>query len=85
MTVFLLNYEKSIGYIICKTVNAVVTKIPRSIKMLRAKAGMVILVGKAARLVISDMAMAKMANINNTKLLPAITTANTVSGVITQP
>ena len=65
--------------------SAALIKMPRSIRMLSAKAGMVILVGKAARLVTNDMAMAKMANINNVKLLPAIVTANTVSGVITQP
>lgn len=69
----------------CRLIRAALIKMPMSISTLSAKAGIVIFVGNAARLVTSEMAMAVMANIHNTKLLPAIVTAKTVSGVITQP
>ena len=64
----------------CRLIRAALTKIPMSIRILSVKAGIVIFVGNAARFVTSEIAMAKIANINNTRLLPAIVTAKTVNG-----
>src|SRR4030095_916213 len=56
-----------------------------SIRMLRINRGIVILVGKAARLVTRAIPIAAMANTNKYKLLPVNITAITVNGVRIQP
>ena len=61
------------------------TIIARSIRTLNKKTGMVILVGNAARFVISDIPIAAIAILQNTILLPPRIIANKVIGVRTHP
>ncbi len=56
-----------------------------SIRTLRKKTGMVILVGIAARLTISDKAIPPISIPQKIMLLPAKAIANTVIGANTQP
>src|SRR5688572_17118734 len=56
-----------------------------SIKTLKKKIGIVYLVGMAARLLISAIAIAPIANGHITMLLPPAKTAKTVIGVSMQP
>ena len=59
--------------------------ITMSIRILRIKTGMVILVGSAARLVTSDIPMATRARTKRKRLVPASSTAMMVMGVRMQP
>src|SRR5215510_7602844 len=58
---------------------------PILIRILRKKSGIVILVGKAARLVTRAIPMFAIASINKYKLLPVKITTVTVSGVRIHP
>ena len=59
--------------------------IPRSIKMLNRKMGIVYLVGIAARFVTNVIDIAISASMNSTMFDPERTTAKTVRGVRIQP
>jgi len=59
--------------------------IATSIATLRRNAGMVILVGIAARLVTTAKPIATSAEIYNARFVPESTTANNVIGVNAQP
>jgi hypothetical protein len=58
---------------------------PRSMRILNIKTGIVIFVGNAARFVTRAIAMADIARINKLKLFPVKITTITVSGVKMQP
>ena len=57
----------------------------RSIRILSAKTGMVIFVGRAARLVTSVIPIAAIASTNKYRLFPVNITTMTVMGVRIQP
>jgi hypothetical protein len=61
------------------------TIIPRSIRILRNNTGIVIFVGKAARLVTRLIVIAPMANAHKNMLFPESITAINVTGVTKQP